>query len=170
MLLCAHKGQGQSPSPSLSLRCLWQASQPASRESPVSTLSHSRSAGATEMYRCAQLYMGCGASNSGPHACKANALPTKPLGHRQQSTPSGYSIHSAQEPREESFPRLLSHPYPTFIPHSHTPLPTVALVLTVLCDSAGLYPTVLYRPHPVCLPLCPAAAVRSGPSPGVEAL
>lgn len=42
------------------------------------------------------------------------------------------------------------------------PHPTIALVLlTVLCDSAGLHPTILHPPLPMCLPLCPA--VRSGP-------
>lgn len=42
------------------------------------------------------------------------------------------------------------------------PHPTIALVLlTVLCDSAGLHPTILHPPLPMCLPLCPA--VWSGP-------
>lgn len=49
--------------------------------------------------------------------------PPSRSGQHQQSTPAGYSIHSAQEPREESFPRLLSYPYPSFIPHRHSPSP-----------------------------------------------
>lgn len=59
---------------------------------------------------------------------------------------------------------LLLHPYPSFTPHLHTLLPTIALVLpTGLCDSASLHPIILYLPLPVCCPLCPVVF------PGAEA-
>lgn len=108
------------------------------------------------MYCCAQLYKGCGASNSGPYAFKASALPTKPL-----RTASTVNTRWVQHPFSPGAQRgELTHP---LFRIATAPHPTIALVLlTVLCDSAGLHSTILHPPLPMFATLS-CGPVRSGP-------